>query len=252
MKFKTSESIKRGWRFIGIPGLLVMALPFLVEAQEDSVSIRFSVYSIGGAETAEVYYQPRPGIYEPVTFWPQERSPQHRYRGTLPIQFFAQEVTEEGEINYEPIAEATLKSRHRQWLFFFVPNPGSESKRKRFSVAVMGDSASAFPLNTVTFFNATGAELRGTIGKKGLELQEGVSAPIALNLDESQSLFVGLAVSQKQGYQPVLQNHWTFYPDYREVVILLPPKPSDAFRIQAYRLSEHRDSIRSFGSKTHE
>jgi len=212
-------------------------------SNRSQVSLRFSVYPIGSADWDQVYYQQSPGNYEKVTFWTLERSPEHRFRGALPVRFYHQSTDDEGQIFYQPIATAKIDRQQEQLLFFFIPKSSPSETGELFDIAILDDSIRSFPLNTITFLNATGANLEGIFGKQKIILGKGISTPYQLEDLYEDEVLIGLAIQYEGDYRKVLQNRWVFYPDNREIVVLLPPRNRNSFRIQAYRLSQHQESL---------
>ncbi|MCG8525640.1 MAG: hypothetical protein MI748_04615 [Opitutales bacterium] len=206
--------------------------------------LQFSVYPIGNSKWSEIYYQRKPNLYEKLSFWPFERSPAHDYQGPNPIQFCYQYLDEGGNPHYQVIGEAQLDVSSNRHLLFFVPIPTVESKTQHlYQIAAMNDAPKSFPLDTVTFLNATGANLEGVFGGKPIFLQKGLSTPFEIKRHFTEQVFIGLAIHYEGGFKKVLQNKWQFYPDYREIVILLPPKHPKSFRVQAFRLSQHKTEL---------
>ena len=224
------------------------SIPLAAQSPESGApraKVEFAVYPVGSGGWDDVYYQAAPGVFEPLSFWAFERSPAHEFEGVLPIQFYREDRDEEGNPSYQAVATAPTVQGSDRLLFFFLPrNEGSGDASRGFQVVAMDDRLSRFPLNTITFFNATGATLEGTLGNEPLYLQRGISAPYRLDDDWEDEIFVGLAVRFEGGVRKVLQNRWRFYPDYREIIILMPPRIPGSFRIEAFRLTQHAEEIR--------
>jgi len=204
---------------------------------------KFSVYPIGKADWKEIYYQKQPGIYESLTFWSYERSPKNDYKGIDPIEFFRKTTGPEGEIQYRVVASTQFETNATELLFFFIASGTKEAGQPEFQLVPMEEDDRTFPLDTVTFVNVTGANLEGVFGNKPIFLKKGVSAPYDLKPFYKQETLIGLAVQFEGDMKKVLHSKWSFYPDYREIILLLPPKSPGSFKIQAFRITQHKEEI---------
>lgn len=236
--------------FVSVISLFLWGLTSILSAQNTRVplslkTINFCVYPIGSAQWNDLFYERQPGVFEKLRFWAFERSPTHRYTGTFPINFYHQQKNTEGILSYQIVAQAHPDDSSDKHLLFFIPTEvWNDGKRNElFEVASMKDSITLFPINTIRFLNATGSKLEGAFGKKSISLKRGISVPFSLEDLYKDEVFIGLSVQHEGELHKVLQNRWRFYPDYRELIILLPPKNAGSFRIQAYRLSQHKEEI---------
>ncbi len=214
-------------------------------------TIDFSVYPIGKTNWRDLYYQKKSGVYETLTFWSYERSPKHPYEGPLPIAFYRKEENPDpnGLPFYRTVATVQVPQTSDQQLLFFIPiAPDADAGGKEFHIVSLDESERNFPLDTITFINATGANLEGVFGNKPLFLKKGVSAPYDLTPFYSDETLIGLAVQFDGSLQKVLHSKWSFYPNYREIILLLPPKKSGSLRIQAFRITQHKEEIRPPGA----
>lgn len=210
--------------------------------------LKFSVYPIGKADWKGIYYQATPGNYQALSFWSYERSPRHDYKGPVPIEFYRkfENPDPEGEPIYKVVASSKLSSSSEEYLLFFVAIGGNQKGTipdESFQIVPLDDSHLSFPLETVTFVNATGVTLEGVFANKPIYLKPGVSAPYALKEFFQQETLIGLAVEFEGTLKKVMHSKWTFYPNYREIILLLPPKKADSLRIQAFRITQHKEEI---------
>ena len=207
--------------------------------------LSFSVYPIGNANWNKLYYQAKPGKFTPITFWAYERSPKHDYTGPIPIHFYDKTETLDPDGNpvYKPVGTVTPTSASEQ-LFFFVSKPHhAANDQPHFQIIPLNESPHAFPLNTVTFVNVTGANLEGVFGNQPIFLKEGISSPYPLKPFYQKETLLGLAVLHRGNLKKVLHCKWSFYPNYREIILLLPPATAGNFRIQAFRITQHKEEI---------
>ena len=229
--------------------LIASTLPAQTPTSQPNSSthhLKFSVYPIGKANWKEIYYQEKAGNYQTLTFWSYERSPKHEYEGPLPINFYRKfdNPDPKGDPIYKAIASTQLASNSDEHLLFFVATANNDaSENESFQIVPLDEGRNSFPLDTVTFVNATGANLEGVFGNKPIFLKTGVSAPYDLKTFYQQETLIGLAVQFEGSLQKVLHSKWSFYPDYREIILLLPPKKADSLRVQAFRITQHKEEI---------
>ena len=206
--------------------------------------LEFSVYPIGQASWSDIYYQAQPGVYQTLTFWSYERSPKHRFKGLSPMEFYRKEMLANGDVSYQVVATTPVESRAEDLLLFFhAIKPETPGSKQEFQILALDEGRQVFPLDTVTFVNATGANLEGVFGNKPIFLKHGISAPYDLKPFFKEETLIGLAVQYEGNLQKVLHSKWSFYPDYREIVLLLPPGKAGSLRIQAFRISQHREEM---------
>ena len=237
--------------FLSVLLLVLGAIP-TIHAQTNSnpsptITIDFSVYPIGKKNWRDIYYQTKPGEYKALTFWSYERSPKHEYEGTLPIEFYrkTENPDPEGPPLYRRVATTSLDSRSDEQLLFFIPvSSPAEDDDKEFQLIPLDENTPHFPLDSLTFVNATGANLEGVFGNKPVFLKQGVSTPYDLGSFYKDETLIGLAVQFEGRLHKVLHSKWSFYPNYREIILLLPPKKSGSLRIQAFRITQHKEEIR--------
>jgi hypothetical protein len=205
-------------------------------------SFEFSVYPIGKYDWDALHYESSPGSFEPIIFWPFERSPKHEYEGVLPLNIYTSQVNEAGESEWKVVAQAQLNPRANPQLLFFIPVIGEDSMAG-LQIVGLEDDLDSFPLDTITFFNATGANLEGVFGNKPIFLKTGLSSPYRLSDYYEQETLIGLAVHYEGEFKRVLQSKWIFREDYREIILLLPPKRAGSLKIRAVRIPQHKEEI---------
>lgn len=200
------------------------------------IEVRFTVF--GANPPGVVRFVPSPGE-GPVDlrFMSSQRSRVYEYRGPNPVIFFA-------EIRLPPdparpgvartdrvtVARAVIAPGVREALLFFSVEPGWEKQPvPRYLVQTFDDSRVAVPLGHVTFLNATGLPLFGTIGNQELIAPVGLSPGVRVNLRQTE---VVLNVASGSETIRVYEDLIVLDPRQRLTVVLYPPDGPDAVRVQ--------------------
>ncbi|MCC5840917.1 MAG: hypothetical protein JJT96_12425 [Opitutales bacterium] len=207
-----------------------------LSAQEAAPTIEFTVFGEIGREWDGLYYSPDGRRYEEVRFARYSRSAPQSYRGESPFRVYRRSLDRDGEWVYTPVAETTLPAGASPVLLFFFSQPGGPEGA--FRILPMDDSEVALPVDHVVFFNATGVQLLGRFGDEELTLNPGQSRPLALNARFREEVPVGFVVRRGDTFERVLVNRLRFSEGLRTVILLLPPRRADSFRIQALRIVE--------------
>lgn len=205
--------------------------------------LQFSVYAIGPVDRDGIYYQASPGVFRKLEFWTHERSPIYPYRGPNPLQWFTRSPAPQSPDGFSYHVHTSLNLPHAASSLLLVFIASTHHGNPGFTVHAIDDREANFPIDTLRIFNATGATLGGILGDRSLSLEPGISDSIDLRPFWGAETRIGLALPHMGKLQSVLHSKWTFYPDYRELLLLLPPDEHDSLRIRAYRISEHRESL---------
>lgn len=209
------------------------------------VEIDFTVYGVGSETGRGLHFLAAEGQWRPLLFQSSDRSPRYHYKGPNPIRFGIDtgRIDTHGLPIWETRAEALCPTTKGRYLFFFWPSRSATSAGAETSVGlnlvVIDDSTRGLPVNHLLFFNATGAELMGVLGKKEIRLPNGLTGPLPVADSFGEDLFIGLVVRYADSFKKVLQNNWRFYPGNRTIMVLIPPRNPNSFRIGAIRLTDY-------------
>lgn len=214
--------------------ILIFAVNGLSAQESSAPTIEFTVFGEIGRNWDGLYYSPDGRRYEEVSFARYSRSALHTYRGEGPFRVYRRSLDNDGEWLYTPVAQTPLPAGASPLLLFFFSQPGEANDA--FRILVMDDSEVALPVDHVVFFNATGVQLLGRFGDEELTLNPGQSRPLSLQARFREEVPVGFVVRRGDTFQRVLVNRLQFSEGLRTVILLLPPRRADSFRIQALRI----------------
>jgi len=207
------------------------------EDEDEIVRFDFRTYPVLSATPTGLFYQAKPGEFAPLRFRPFERSIEtFSYEGNPRFALYRKEESPEGPI-WIPVAQAEMPEDRGPFLLFVLPPDDPESGAE-FRLEAIDDSLDALPPDTVSFLNFTPVPLVGVFDVSEIRLPPGFTGPISLDGKLGDPLLVGLAVRNAETMRKVLQNRWTFYPNHRNLILLLPPTGNDGLRIRAYQLSD--------------
>ncbi|MDX2109099.1 MAG: hypothetical protein SFY80_02545 [Verrucomicrobiota bacterium] len=206
-------------------------------------NVAFTVYSLTQDTSTALYYRPNSSLpaTAQVSFRKFARSRSYTYSGAPEFTLYSKVMrtnsagTEEAQ--YIAVAHCTLPMTATRVLFILAP--AADGSIAPLTITAIYDSITAFPRNTLCFYNATGSPLAGNLGSTPLSLNAGASAPISMIDTSGQETPIVLTLKHGDRVITVLHNNWRFYPNNRTLIILLPPKGPDSYRIQAFRLSEY-------------
>lgn len=203
----------------------------------------FSVYSIGRPHEQDLWYEASKGKYRMIQFRHLNRSRNYDYRGPSTLVFHTKSSDDKGNSVYTPFTKCTLPEKGQQFLLLFthptVGSPGNDPMQ----ILVSDDSPEGMPFDSIRFLNATPWRLEGTFAGNGIELGPGLSKCFPVDPNPDISVPIGLGTRINGQIEPMLMNHWTFYPGNRVLMLLLPPERKDSKRLRAISLIQHKQEI---------
>ncbi|MCC5807774.1 MAG: hypothetical protein JJU00_15725 [Opitutales bacterium] len=224
--------------------VLAGAVAGTVAAAESERAVTFTVFGETGYDWSGLYVSPDGESFEELPFVRYTRSAPLRL--TVPgdrIRVYRRDLADDGTLVYPVAGEAALGDGVDEVLLFFFAERGRTPRegRGRFRVVAMDDSSVALPRDHLVFFNATGVQLFGALDTRELTLNPGQSRAFDLRGLFGREVPVGFVVRSGETFERVLVNRMRFSPDRRTVILLLPPRREESYRIQAVRLSEAAD-----------
>lgn len=216
------------------------------------VNIDFRVFPLGEANWDGIYYFAEEGEPVEVRFNSFNRSLRsYSYEGPPWLVFYRKGPVVEGEQTWNPVAAVEIKGRYDEPLIFFTrssvidpndPPPANAGvtgpARPEFNLAIYDDSPRAFPSDHVVFLNVTGAPLLGIFGDRKMFFNRGLEGPMDLDSLGMEDIKVGLVVKREDDVKVVMNNRWSFQPGNRHIIILMPPRSANSYKIRAYRITE--------------
>lgn len=204
-------------------------------------TITFTVFGEPGRNWDDIYFSVDGEAFEPVRFNPYGRSEKisaavgqemHFYRSLEAADLGASPA-------YRPLASLALSSGVTDFLFLFISQRSHSNRDGSEGVAVfaLDDGRRAIPADHLTFFNATGLPLHGSINDSAVHLGLGQSRPIRID-PEGGAVALALSVVHEGASHPVLINRLRFSSSRRTLLLLLPPRRAGSLRIQSFRISE--------------
>ena len=141
----------------------------------------------------------------------------YSFKGGRRIAFF-------DTLTKERVAEVTLPSDSKKWLFIFVKNTRYEDdpeNQLKYKIYPFDDSRQNLPKNGLVFLNLSKMKLGGDLGDKKINLAPGESEPFRIR----ESLRVSLWTPDLYGKKllPAHIKNYRFKPNYRYLMILFPP-----------------------------
>lgn len=211
--------------------------PFLVStalaaslAEPPPREITFTVFSAN--PIAGLYFHPSDEApAERLRFYPTARSPRYRYRGPPRLRFF--------ELAPASAAEATVadvvlpeSTAHVLLLFTSVVSPGTAARK--YQVVCLDDSALQRRPETFSILNLSGLELRGTIGKRAVVLEQGMNAPVRI----ADATTVDLRTPFRNRLYPAFAETLELNAGERGLLILFPPFRAGSLEVQSRLLQD--------------
>ncbi len=209
------------------------------DPEVEIVRFDFRTYPVISRTPRGLFYRTEEGEFAPLRFRPFERSIRtYSYEGPPAFALFRQAGTE-AEPEWEEVARAAAPEGRGPFLLFVLPPDAVAAEAGyEFRLEFIEDSPEALPPDTVSFLNFTNVPLIGVFDISEINLPPGLTGPIPLAGKLGDPLLVGLAIRNADTLRKVLQNRWTFYPNHRNLILLLPPDGRGGLRIRAYQLSE--------------
>jgi hypothetical protein len=169
------------------------------------------------------------GVFQPIQIPGATRSDPFNYVGSPVLQFYAQsdlEVLppEQREPPFvTPILTLALNPEAEQPLLVFDRNRGAGA-RVPYRSFVLEESAQAFPPNSYRFFNVTGSPLMGELNGKRFALGTRQSVTVSPMDGErnTSNMVIKLALARDEQWDLIYSSKWSFQPDRRTLVFLLP------------------------------
>ncbi|MCS6245084.1 MAG: hypothetical protein H2172_14690 [Opitutus sp.] len=167
-------------------------IPVFVQGQAmppPEVTVQFTVFSRKRLEG--LCYLPTK-LSQPMSlrFFTQNKSERYRYTGSADVAFYAVEdwarYAQVGVVAVplvkplpRPVAVATLPSGMREALLLFIPLPETQPDGIKFLVLPVDDDPARFPVGHIAVVNATGRHYTGQVGRKVLDLPQGVGSNVS-------------------------------------------------------------------------
>jgi len=212
------------------------------EAPPPNTSISLSIYCRGSADWEGLFYFADPATPVELELYRGGRSDVYNYSGPRELALFRQYTSDDGEVAYRAVTSATIpETNERQLLAFLTPlRDGAKQGDREFNLALMPDIEEVVPIDHLVFFNGSGARLLGILGDQQIDLNPGLSKPISTKEFQSgKDIRMGLTVRYQDTFKIVLENYVRFFPNRRNLVVLLPPEEPNSFKIVAFRLDKH-------------
>ncbi len=203
----------------------------------------FSVYSIGWLHEQDLWYEASKGDYRIVQFRRLNRSRNYDYRGSSTLVFHTKSFDDKGNAIYTPVSKCTLPEQGQQFLLLFTRSTDENPAADRTQILVSDDSPEGMPFDSIRFLNATPWQLEGTFAGNEIELAPGLSECFSVDPNPEIPVPIGLGIRINGQIEPMLMNHWTFYPGNRVLMLLLPPDRKHSKRIRAISLVQHKQEI---------
>lgn len=236
-----------------VAGLCITTNAFFagsIFAQNDAlIRAKFRVMPVQSAKWTGIYYKPEVNApMQELKFQSLSRSfHRYSYYGVNPVIFYRENGRDDaGELIYKEVGKASI--RDKQTLLIFVPNAANDLSE--FNLISLDDSPIGLPNNHLSFVNVTGIPLACRFLEKNQFLEPGVTGPISLKEAINEEVFIGLAIEDGDHARVILKNNWYFYSGNRHLILLLPPKKSGSYKIQAYRVSEFVGENKEFNIGT--
>jgi hypothetical protein len=227
---------------------MMIACPLSAVGKQDepaAVPIEFFLLAAGHGDWGGLRVCDAWGVPHALHFQPYEISgPFHLFAGPV---FEVRRSAGSGEAGLSAPCVGSLPLKGVQegpLLICFVPKGADAAPNgEGFELFILPADPVRFPLDCILFLNATGHPLSGKLGRRSLHLPVGASAPLHLEIGTATEMDLSIDLFGKDGWHPALRNRFTFFPGYREHLLLLPPVRSGSTRIRLIRLSQHRDEL---------
>jgi hypothetical protein len=209
------------------------------QSSDELVETTFRVFPVLTADWEGIFYQPEPEAeMVEVVFRARNRSfYSYEYKGLPTLKFYREAgLDDEGVMQYNTVGRVQVVGP--ELLVFFTARKGDEAENMEFSTLAINDGPNGLPADYVGFVNLTSIRFACRFMDKDMVLQPGVNPPVSVKEKLAEDVFVGLAVTNQETHRVVMKNRWRFHEGNRHLILLLPPRTPDSYRIRAYRISE--------------